>query len=271
MKWHLDAQLARGYGNGTLSGAQAASVEAHVLNCPACRAVIAPAVPHERLAAIWDEVEEQVDAPAGNWLERLLTRCGLAAEDARLLSAAPSMRLSWLVSLAAVLGFAAAASNGGERGTVLFLVLAPLAPVAGVAGAYGKGIDPTYEITRSTPYPVMRLLLLRVSAVLATSVLITAILALAITKGWVTTAWLLPSLALAGITMMLSRWFDLTYSALAVVLSYTALVLAFAISDQTIQGLFEPPMQIAALVVALTCALLLISTTPINTSVRRVR
>lgn len=271
MNWHLDAASARSYADGTLAGARAASVEAHVLSCADCRRLITPDVPVERLAAIWSEVEERVDTPRGTWAERFLTRCGMSGEDARLLSAAPSLQLSWLVSLAVVMAFAAAAANSGERGTVLFLVLAPLAPVAGVAGAYGQGIDPTYEVTRSTPYPVMRLLLLRVSAVLVTSLLITAVLALVMTDGWVTAAWLLPAVALAGVTLALSRWYDLTVSAVAVVIAYSGLIATFAVSDQTVRGLFAGPGQLIALLLAVACALFLMTTTPRYASVRSKR
>lgn len=268
MTWHLDGRLVETYADGKLVGSRAASVEAHVLSCAECRRLIAPAAPEARLTAIWTMVEERVDAPRGHLWERLLVRCGLSVEDARLLSAAPSLQLSWLVSLAVVLTFAAAATHGGERGAVLFLVLAPLAPVAGVAGAYGRGIDPTYEITRSSPYPALRLVLLRVSAVLVTSIALTSLLAVTITEGWITTAWLFPSLALAGLTLVFSRWLDVVPSAGAVVFGYASLVLSVAVGEGSVRSLFEAPAQVCSLLIALGCLLLVTSISPRYASVR---
>ncbi len=255
MNWHLDQATAELYAGGELAGARAASVEAHLLACDACRARLRPVAPSVRLEALWAEIEERVDSPRQTWLVRLLTALRVPNEEARLLAAAPSLQLSWLVALATVLAFAAAATHGGERGMLLFLVLAPLAPVAGVAGAYGRGIDPTYEVTRSTPYSTYRLLLLRVTAVLVTSVLLTSAIALMVSDAWIAAAWLLPSLAMVGLILVMSRWFELPVTAGAVAAMYSAVVGSAWFSHTSIRSLFDTPTQLASLAIVIGCLL----------------
>ena len=255
MSWHLDDAQIRSYAAGNAVGARAASVEAHLLSCRDCRTALTPAVPEQRLAAAWAEIEERVDQPHRSWVERLLARFHVPAEEGRLLAAAPSLQLSWLVALAAVLAFAAAATHGGPQGVLLFLLLAPLAPVAAVAGAYGNGIDPTYEITRSTPYPQHRLLLLRVAAVVATSLVLTSAVALTVSDAWVTAAWLLPSLALVGLVLALSRWLTTLVAAVSVAAAYTFMLGAVWLSEGSVREVFQAPGQIAALAILVGCLL----------------
>jgi anti-sigma factor ChrR (cupin superfamily) len=45
MTWHADPARLAGYSRGDLDPAQTASVEVHLLACPACRAGLAGAVP----------------------------------------------------------------------------------------------------------------------------------------------------------------------------------------------------------------------------------
>lgn len=270
MSWHISERLAVAYVDGAVDGARAASIEAHVLNCAACRGLLAPAAPTDRLAAIWAEVEEEVDAPRPTWIERLLCRCGMSAEDARLLAAAPSLQLSWLASLVAVLAFAVAAAQSSERGALAFLVLAPLAPVVAVAGAYGRGVDPTYEVTRSTPYPAYRLLILRVTAVVVVALLVTCVLALLVTDSWVAVAWLLPCLAMVSLALFLSRWIDLTVAAVGVGSVYVVVVGATFATDAQVRDLYQPTMQLLAAAVATACTLLIVASPHNRTAFRRI-
>lgn len=271
MNWHLEQAVVETYANGELAGARAASVEAHLLSCGRCRAMIVPVAPADRLASLWSEIEERVDSPGQSWLERLLGRVRIPADDARLLAAAPSLQLSWLISLAVVLSFAAAATHSGERGVLLFLVLAPLAPVAGVAGAYGRGIDPTYEIACATPYPTHRLLLLRVAAVLTTSLVLTSAVAFTVSEAWVAAGWLLPSLAMVGIALTLCRWIELPMAAATVAAGYLLTVGVVWREDGTVYDLFQATGQLASLAITVACLLIVFGPMHNRAAIRRTR
>jgi len=50
--WHLDRETAQRYATGAAEPVFAASAEAHLTACPACRALIVPLVDRSRLGAI---------------------------------------------------------------------------------------------------------------------------------------------------------------------------------------------------------------------------
>jgi hypothetical protein len=110
------------------------------------------------------------------------------------------------------MAFAAFASTSNPAGGTyrVFLIVAPLLPVAGVAFAYGRLVDPAYDLTLASPIDSFRLLLLRTLTVLAVSIPI-ALLAWPMVPapsalGF--TAWLLPALALTLVTLALSSRFE---------------------------------------------------------------
>lgn len=204
-EWHADAASLRRYAEGTLPPAASASVETHLLTCAACRTQLAPAVPADRLGAIWAHIEETVDAPRRSPVERALARLGVPDHTARLIAATPSLTTAWLLSVTAALVFAVAAAQSGPRGVLIFLALAPVLPVAGVAAAYGRDGDPTYDVALAAPYPSFRLLLLRTAAVLATTVTLVGLASLLLPAApGLAAAWLLPALALSTVTLALS-------------------------------------------------------------------
>ena len=204
--WHLDGGLAGGYAAGLLSVPLAASVEAHLVGCAPCRALLRPHVDVPRLDRVWSGIREQVEAPRPGLLERLLARLGMAETTARLLAATPSLRGAWLSGVALVLALALAAAHSGDRGVAFFLALAPVLPVLGVAAAFGPHTDPLHEVGVAAPYSAVRLLVLRSVAVVAVTVVLAALAALLLPVGhWMAAAWLLPSLALTSLTLALSR------------------------------------------------------------------
>lgn len=259
MTWHVDAAMARGYADGSLRGARAASVEAHLLACAQCRGVMAPLAPTARLAQAWDVVEERVDAPRSLWVQWVLERLGMRADEARLAAAAPTLRGPWVLAVVVVLGFVAAAAASEEGVTLLFLVAAPLVPLLGVAGAYAPGLDPTYDLTRATPYPAERLLLLRALVVLAASLPLTMAWALAAAAGWEAAVWLLPSLAMVGLTLVLSKALGLHGAGLVVAAGYLLVVAATWSSTGAVDGLFTAPVQLVCLAVLAACIAVLLS------------
>ena len=205
MNRHIDDWERLAYVEDLVDGTTAAFVELHLLRCARCRADVAVESPPPPTAAdpIWAGIRNRVETPPMTLIERAAVRLGLRAGDARLLAAAPALRASWLGGLAAACALALAAAWFGKDGSIaLFLVVAPLAPLAGVATAYGPAADPAYEVTAATPYPSMRLLLLRAAAVLLTSVPIVALAAALLPVGSaVAVGWLLPALAFALVVL----------------------------------------------------------------------
>lgn len=270
MSWHVPETLSAAYVDGEVHGARAASIEAHVLSCEACRALVGAEVSGDRLADIWSAVVDVVDAPRRTWSERLLTAVGVPASDARLVAAAPSLRLSWLTSLAAVLVFAVWASNNGDRGTELFLVLAPVVPVLAVAGAYGPRIDPTYEVTVASPYPTIRLVLLRSMTVVAVSGLLALAASAFVPQGGIAAAWLLPCLALVSLTLVVTRWVELPVAAVGVAAAYALPLLAALLDSRDIaSGLLSPALQWTAALVVVAALALLTSDPRLRSALRR--
>lgn len=197
MTWHLDPEAIRRYSRGAAPLAEAASAEAHLMRCAACRGVISSCVDARRAETIWHEVVDRVDAPRRSGLERMLARLGVGEATARLVAATPTLRGPWLLAVAGVLALAAWAAQVDERVRAMFLVVAPLGPLAGVAVAFAGGLDPTREIGLAAPYSGLRLLLIRTAAVLTVTVPIVAAAGLALPGSNWPAAWLLPT---AGLT-----------------------------------------------------------------------
>ena len=196
--WHLDPEAIRRYAQGSAPPDVAASAEAHLMRCAACRGAISSYVDARRVETIWREVVDRVDAPRRSRSERMLTRLGVGEATARLVAATPTLRGPWLLAVAGVLALAAWAAQVDERLLWMFLAVAPLGPLAGVAVAFAGGLDPTREIGLAAPYSGLRLLLIRTAAVLAVTVPIVAAAGLALPgSNWPAAAWLLPT---AGLT-----------------------------------------------------------------------
>jgi hypothetical protein len=196
--WHLDPEAIRRYSQGSAPPDLAASAEAHLMRCAACRGAISSCVDARRVEAIWHEVVDRVDAPRRSAPERMLARLGVGGATARLIAVTPTLRGPWLLAVAGVLALAAWAAGVDERFLRLFLVVAPLGPLAGVAVAFAGGLDPTREIGLAAPYSGLRLLLIRTAAVLAVTAPIVAVAGLALPgSNWLAAAWLLPT---AGLT-----------------------------------------------------------------------
>jgi hypothetical protein len=248
MSWHVDADTLQRYTDGTATSAAAASVEAHLTTCPDCRGLLAPAVAAPRLDAIWAEVDERVDLASRPLAERLLGRVGVPEDSARLLAVTPSLRLAWLTSILVAAALAAFAADASGRGLVVFLTLAPLLPVAGVALAYGPAADPAYELTVAAPYSVLRLVLLRSIAVVASTTVLTAAGGLLLAHdGWSAAAWLLPALALSAVTLVLSMRTTPTWAAAGVGTTWLGVVLVSVRSSRDDLALFGAAGQTVAL------------------------
>ena len=117
------------------------------------------------LGRVWLGVAAQVwrrrPGPAERAAARLLRSPGLA----RALVTTPSLLAGWLIATAVVLLAGVFATLG--TGTPYVALLAPAVAAAGIAYAYGPGIDPAWELSRSMAVSDRMVLLVRALAVFA--------------------------------------------------------------------------------------------------------
>lgn len=257
--WHADDALLGRYLRGDAGAALGSSIEAHLLRCDTCRGRIRPLVDPAPLRDVWARLEESVQAPRPGILHRLARKLGVADHDALLLSAAPALRTGWVLGTALALAFAAvAALGGGTRGTVLFLVVAPLVPVAGVAISYGPDVDGAYEPTLAAPYSSSRLLMLRAITILLTSVPLAAVGGLLLPgSAWAAATWLLPASAAVALTLAGSTWTSPARAATVVAVTWLAAISwAYAPNgEQTAVALLSGPALPLYVVTGLAAAL----------------
>lgn len=273
MNWHADGPTLSRYASGALDLVRASSVEAHLLACPACRAVLGKEADPRRMEAGWTAIQDAIDAPERGWVERFLGLAGVPDHLARLLAATRSLQASWLAAVAVVLGFAVLAAHGARvgGGLLTFLLLAPLLPVAGVGAAFAPALDPCYELALASPMHSFRLLLVRATAVLAATTALSAAAALALpAAGWEAVGWLLPGLALTAVSLAMSTTVRPEAAAAAVSGLWVAGVIfaeagaaggvrAALRSGEVQSFLFQPPGQAALAATALAAAALVVT------------
>ena len=241
--WHLDDDALRRYAGRADSLAEGASAEQHLLSCGPCRGRVnaaAAAAGVVDFAAVWDRTRDAVEVPRASVSERLLRGAGLPAHEARLVAVASAFRGVWLAGVAAVLAFAAAAAAVGHaRGLWLFLAVAPAVPCLVVAAGYDPWLDPALEPELVTPYPALRLILLRTIAVLAAALPAVLLAGLAV-PGETAFAWLLPAAGFVAVVLAASTWVSPLRAAIAVSSVWVALVSLLATHsgspDAIIQG-----------------------------------
>jgi len=258
--WHVDEEVLAGYAAGRVTSAVAASTEAHLTSCAECRAELAPAVPAGRLEGIWSEVDQRVERLSLPWLERILVRCGVGEDTARLLAATPSLSAPWLGSVAAAAVVAAFVADTSHRALFAFLTVAPMLPVAGVAAAYGRDADPAHEIAVASPYSMLRLMLLRALTVVMATIALTLLAGLVLLdEGATAAAWLLPAAALTTATLLLSSRLTPVWAAASVMVTWVAGVTVAWQATGTRLAAFGEVGQSVALAVTFVCLALLVA------------
>jgi len=253
MSWHCDTDLLRRYTAGAADLALAASVEAHLVSCPECRAEIAAFADAAVLDRAWAGVTERLQPTP----LRPLRRLGLRDADAVLLAVSQSLRGPWVFAVAAVLLFAMSASVvQSPLGRALYLLVAPLVPVVGVVASFAA-TDPITELTTTTPYPKARLALLRAVAVSVTTVPVVTVLGAVIPGiGWLSIAWIGPGLGLTLVALVALTWWPPNPVSATVSVAWTAVVLvAYRHDDLTVATRVEA--QLVYLLVAALAALAL--------------
>lgn len=229
---HPSAESLASWTQATASFDVALSVEQHLLRCPACRDVVAglrlerPTTALPDAQKTWERVADAVVFPTDSRAHRVLRSLGLSEADATLLLRTPAVRASWTWSLVAVLLFVLAASTFGQQGrTAVVLMVAPVVPLVGVALAYGPATGPQLEQLAPTPYPAVRLVVLRTLAVLGAS-LPAVLVASALLPAHVAHWWLLPAAGFGAAVLGLSSWVPPSRAAIVLALGWVAAVSA---------------------------------------------
>jgi len=248
--WHLDDDALRRYVERTDSLAEGTSAEQHLLSCEQCRGRVTAAVDVIDFAAVWDRTRDAVEVPRPSVFERLLRVAGLPAHEARLVAVASAFRGVWLTGVVAVLAFAAlAAAIGHTRGMWLFLAVAPIVPCLVVASSYDPRMDPALEPELVTPYPALRLILLRTIAVLALALPAMLLFGLVV-PGEAAFAWLLPAVGFVTVVLAASTWVSPLRAAIAVSLAWLATVWLLAARSSSPESVLQARAQAAFLALA---------------------
>ena len=207
-------------------------------------------------AQVWRRQPGPVERTAG----RLLRSPGLA----RALVATPSLLLPWLIASVAVLAVGAVATRA--TGQPLVALMAPAVAAAGIAYAYGPGIDPAWELSRSMAVSDRMVLLVRALAVFA----VNAVLGLAAsfasgTAAALTFGWLIPMTAVCALALAAATAVRSPNAGVAAGLAGWTITL---LSGQAATGQFTAVVSSSALVpaylaVAAVCAAVVAYTTRI--------
>jgi hypothetical protein len=156
--------------------------------------------PDVDLGRVWLAVAAQVWRRRPGWVERAAMRVLRSPGLARALVTTPSLLFGWLIATVVVLIAGVFATFG--TGTPYVPLLAPALAAAGIAYAYGPGLDPAWELSRSMPVSDRMVLLVRALAVFG----LNAALGLAASAGSgvaaaITFGWLVPMTATCGLAL----------------------------------------------------------------------
>jgi hypothetical protein len=154
---------------------------------------------------VWTGVAAQVWRRDPGRLERLAGRLLRSPGLARALLTTPSLLLGWIIATAVVLAAGVVATLG--TGTPYVALFAPALAAAGIAYAYGPGIDPAWELSRSMAVGDRMVLLARALAVFGLNAALglaasaASGVAAALTFGWLVPMTAACALALAAATL----------------------------------------------------------------------
>jgi hypothetical protein len=149
---------------------------------------------------VWRGVAAQVWRRHPSAIERAAARVLRSPGLARALVTTPSLLLAWLISTVVVIAVGTAATAG--TGTPYLALCAPAVAGAGIAFAYGPGIDPAWELSRSLAVSDRMVLLARALAVFGFNALLGLAGSLAISAVVpLTVGWLLPMTAVCAVAL----------------------------------------------------------------------
>jgi hypothetical protein len=283
--WHPGECLLAGYAAGTAGEISAWSVEAHLSGCARCRSAVSAHADQERLARNRSVLLARAAIGDGGRVRRGLRQCGVPDHLLGLLGATPSLRLSWSLSVMAVLavmaGEAAAARYGwtpwARYGAIHpagpgrlagypdpevlapFLLVAPLLVLAGVAAAFLPAFDPACRLAVAAPFSGFTLLLVRsVSALAAALVPVAAAAFVMPGPGWLPVALLLPTLTVCALALAVATVTD-PRAAAAVAGALWAVPAAWLAADHVPLLIVAANAQFACAAVLCACAVVLLA------------
>lgn len=177
----------------------------HVAGCAECQTRGGVRGLDVDLDRVWTGVAAEVWARRVGWGERLAGRWLRSPGLARALVATPSLLLSWVLATVAVLAIGVLATHASEEPWVA--LLAPALAGVGIAYAYGPGVDPAFELSRTMVISDRVVLLARglavfgLNAVLGLAASLVAAEGVGLTWGWLIPMTTVSALGLAGATL----------------------------------------------------------------------
>jgi hypothetical protein len=172
----------------------------HVAACIDCQTRLGAAALDVNLERVWLHVAAEVWARPVGRIERLAAALLRSPGLARALVTTPSLVLSWVLATAAALGIGATLTQAG--GTPWVALLAPALAGASIAYAYGPGVDPAFELSRTMAISDRMILLARGLAVFGLNAALGLIAsAFAGEFSPITFAWLVPMTAVCALAL----------------------------------------------------------------------
>jgi len=203
-----------------------------------------PAVGEVDIGRAWLGVAAEVWRRRPGWTERTAGRLLRSPALARALLTTPSLLLPWLIASAVTLAAAAAATASTSR--PLVALITPAVAAAGIAYAYGPGIDPAWELSRSMAVSDRMVLLVRALGVFAVDTAFgLAARAASGTAAGITFGWLVPMTAVSALALAAAT---LAQSANAGVVAGTAGWVITVLSGKAAGGQFTTAVADSSLV-----------------------
>ncbi len=220
-EWHASDQMLIEYSNVHCDVSTAYSIEAHLERCQGCRGTLArlSGSRPEHAEEIWNRIADVIDRPNPPVLAGCLMRLGMPEPWALLTAATRAMSAAWVGLQILLIGGAVALARlgAGPNAFTPFLFFAPILPAVGVVVAYHPRFDPAAEITACSPMAGAKLGLTRIVAVLSVTLSLLFAGSLIVGHGWITLTWILPTLAVAGATLVVVTLIGAEQASLVVV------------------------------------------------------
>ncbi len=172
----------------------------HVANCDDCQARANLHGLDVDLEMVWIGVAAEACSSPVSWPEEKIGRLLHSPALARALVNTPSLFLSWILASVAVL--VAGVLVTPFSGDPWAALLAPALAGAGIAYAYGPGVDPAFELSRTMATSERMILLVRALCVFGLNALLGLIASLftAATVG-LTLGWLIPMTTVSALAL----------------------------------------------------------------------
>jgi hypothetical protein len=186
------------------------------------------------LDRVWLGVAGEVWRREPGRIERLAARLLHSPGLARALVTTPALLVQWLIASLVVLAAGAAVTAGTGQPAVA--LAAPAVSGVGIAFAYGPGIDPAWELSRSMAVSDLMVLLVRCLAVYAFNAGLALLAALVSdTAAGLAFSWLVPMTAVSLLALAAARVTDSANAGVAAAVGgWTVMVLA----SQSVTGEF---------------------------------